>query len=252
MSIQTFDEFLNPTNHPSDSISTHLELENSQSKTEVMGNWVYDSASNSTIFLFQQHVIKAGRYLLHTANQDGAKIDSSPFSFTVVPAAPSAPNCMHNLVDEVDSSKVTEITIGLSPYDKYNNLISSAIKFEIEATFDGTVLLKKAVLSDQAGALIPIQEGSVGTMEVSITLNGKHIKDSPHRIKIFAGSKVLDSGTAVTAVLGGGAFLFLSFIVYIAVTKKGRENVMDEVTEARKCMLPLVLDLVDIATDVGE
>ena len=217
-----------------------------------MGNRVYDSASNSTIFFFQQQITKAGRHLLHTTNQDGAKIGSSPFSFTVAPADPSAPHCTHNLANEVDSSKVTEITLGLSPYDRYNNLISSATEFEIEVTSDGTVLPKKAVLSGQTGTVIPIQEGFVGTMEVSITLNGKHIKDSPHRIKVFAGSEVLDSGTAVTAVLGGGAFLFLSFIVYKAATRKGRENVMDEVTEARKCLLPLVLDLVDIATDVGE
>ena len=155
-------------------------------------------------------------------------------------------------MDEVDSSKVTEITLGLSPYDKYSNLISSATEFEVGATFEGAVLPKKNVTSDQAGTAIPIQKGSIGTMEVSITLNGKHIKDSPHTIQVFAGSEVLDSGTAVTAVLGGGAFLFLSFIVYKAATRKGRENVMDEVTEARKCLLPLVLDLVDIATDVGE
>ena len=252
MSIQTFDEFLNPTNHPSDSISTHLELEGSLDKIEVMGNKVYDSASNSTIFLFQQHITKAGRHLLHTTNQDGAKIGSSPFSFTVAPADPSAPHCTHSLVNEVDSSKVTEITLGLFPYDRYNNLISSATEFEVEAAFEGTTLIEKVILSDQAGTAIPIQEGSVGTIGVSIILNGMHIKDSPHTIQVFAGSEVLDSGTAVTAVLGAGGILFLSFIVYKAATKKGRESVMDEVTEARKCLLPLVLDLVDISTDVGE
>ena len=147
---------------------------------------------------------------------------------------------------------MTEITLGLSPYDKYNNSITSAKEFEVGATFKGTVLPKRKILSDQAGTAIPIQEGSIGTMEVSITLNGKHIKDSPHQIKVFSGNEVLDSGTAVTAVLGGGAFLFLSFIVYKAATKMGRENIMDEVTEARKCLLPFVLDVIDIATDVGK
>ena len=250
MSIQTFDKFLNPTNHSSDSIFAHLELEGSLDKIEVMGNRVHDSSSNSTIFLFQQHITKAGRHLLHTTNQDGAKIGSSPFSFTVVPAAPSAPHCAHNLVDEFDLSKKTTITLQLFPFDKYDNTVTSAETFQVDATLQGAVLFNGTVLS---GSVQMINVFKAGDVNIIMKLNGKHIKGSPHTIEAFTPmNEVLDANTVVTAVLGGGAFVFLSFAVYKAATKKGRENVMDEVTEARKCILPFVLDLVDIATDVGE
>ena len=128
-------------------------------------------------------------------------------------------------------------------------MVVSGATFYVQATLNGETFLNGTVTSG-SNSSIPLQKGLAGTISIAMRLNGKHIKGSPHTIE--AGSEELDANTVVTAVLGGGAFVFLSFAVYKAATKKGRENVMDEVTEARKCLLPFVLDLVDIATDVGE
>ena len=160
-------------------------------------------------------------------------------------------NCTHSLVDdlEVDTRKAGKLPLTIYPFDKYGNAVATETFFDVKAALNGVAFWNDTVASGSK-ASIPIQESSTGDISIAMTLNGTHIKGSPHTIEAM--NEVLDANTVVTAVLGGGAFVFLSFAVYKAATKKGRENVMDEVTEARKCMLPFVLDLVDIATDVGE
>ena len=162
--------------------------------------------------------------------------------------------CTHSLVDnlEVDTSEAKKLSLTIYPFDKFGNMVVSGASFQVMATLKGKTLWNGTVDSG-SNASIPIQESLTGDVSISMTLDGEHIKGSPHTIEAFTPvNAVLDADTVVTAVLGGGAFVFLSFAVYKAATKKGRENVMDEVTEARKCILPFVLDLVDIATDVGE
>ena len=248
---------MNPTNHSSDSIFAEFKLGGSPKTVPITATRFFDSSSNSTFFSFQKQITQAGTHLLYVTNQEGVEIGSSPYIFNVVPSEASASHCTHSLMNtyKLDtSSSETDRTLTLKLFliDRFNNTAVGIIKFQLNATL-GEEELYNDFLSSGETKIIVIPEGSTGEIVIVIRLNGEHIKGSPHYIEAFVPrSEVLDSGTAVTAVLGAGAFLFLSFIVYKAATKKGRENVMDEVTEARKCMLPLVLDLVDIATDVGE
>ena len=84
MSIQTFDEFLNPTSHPSDSIFVHFDLEDSSPTDKVEAHRIFNTSSNTTLFFFQQEILKVGMHLLYVSNQDDKGIGSSPFSFKVV------------------------------------------------------------------------------------------------------------------------------------------------------------------------
>ena len=191
---------------------------------------------------------------LHVALHGNQEIQDSPFPFSVFPADVDPANCTHSLVDnlKVDTSKAEKFSLTIYPFDKYGNAIATKTPFDVKAMLDEVAFWNDTVASGSK-ASIPIQQSATGAISIAMTLNGKHIKGSPHTIDAFIPmNAVLDADTVVTAVLGGGAFVFLSFAVYKAATKKGRENVMDEVTEARKCILPFVLDLVDIATDVGE
>ena len=162
--------------------------------------------------------------------------------------------CAHSLVDilKIDTSEADKLSLTVYPFDEYGNVVVSGASFRVLATLNDEVLLNDTSVSG-SNATIPLQKGSSGDVVVTVTLKDQHIKGSPHIVKAFVPkSEELDADTVVKGVLGGGIFLFVSFIVYKVVTKKGRENVMDEVTEARKCLLPFVLDLIDIATDVGE
>ena len=162
--------------------------------------------------------------------------------------------CIHSLVDnlKIDTSEVDKLSLTIYPFDEYGNTVATETSFDVKAKLNGAAFWNDTVVSG-SNASIPIQESLTGDIIIVMTLKGQHIKGSPHTIEAFTPmNEVLDANTVVTAVLGGGAFVFISFAVYKAATKKGRENVMDEVTEARKCLLPFVLDIIDIATDVGE
>ena len=188
---------------------------------------------------------------LHVALHGDQEINGSPFQFAVFPAAADPAQCTHSLVDnlKVDTSDAKELSLTIYPFDKYGNVVATETFFDVKATLNGVAFWNDTVASGSK-ASIPFQQGSIGVISIAMTLNGKHIKGSPHTIEAM--NAVLDANTVVTAVLGGGVIVFLSFAVYKAATKMGRENVMDEVTEARKCLLPFVLDIIDIATDVGE
>ena len=212
-----------------------------------------NKAAHCTINPSQNHPTTDLHVALHEE-----EIGGSPFRFSVFPDVPVADHCEHSLANTywLDTSSAEEkdrtLALEVFPIDQFNNTIAEATVFQVKITFGDEELFKDYVRSGVTEK-ITIPKGAAGEIKFIIALKGYHIKGSPHYIEAFVPrSEELDGGTIVKAVLWGGAFLFLSFIVYKAATKKGRENVMDEVTEARKCLLPLVLDLVDVATDAGE
>ena len=211
---------------------------------------------------------KASQNYVHVTDSKGAEVQGSPFQFAVFPAEVSAKHCQHSLTQKEIDENVT-IPLAVFPFDEFNNPVVAPVQFEVSATLEdpftgideeGVVMIReKGVLTFENGysTTIRVPKGKYGLMRINVTLESEHIKGSPYEIVVKGNQKeqegeVLDANTVVTAVLGGGGIVFVSFAVYKAATKKGRENVMDEVTEARKCLLPFVLDLVDIATDVGE
>ena len=89
-------------------------------------------------------------------------------------------------------------------------------------------------------------------MKIAVTLGSKHIKGSPHTISLFT-KRELQTENVVIVVCSVTLSVFMAFVLYRAVNKNAdRSGLQEEATEARRCLMPLALDLIDIASDGGK
>jgi len=201
-SILPFDEFNNPTFFPDDSLRFSTFLDDEPAPT-----FIFSPVPSDGSFALTAPITTAGSHTFRV-EYDGQELDSSPFYFEVKPGAPSAPSSKHNIVDD-DLNKesrnfhTVSLKLRVTPYDEYENLLTSANGYYVSIGDEDPILLRPPLFSRTH--IIP--KGFTGDLKVSFTLNGKEIANSPVTLTVQPDRTNIIAGIVVAAlVLASVAF----------------------------------------------
>ena len=164
VTLKTLDEYDNPTDHSSDVFTAEARGEVNEFSRSAGGTYT----------------------MSHLFTQAGAAIFKIPgvgqFGLDVSPSDPDAPSSTHsiNAGTELVSEKEQLLDLRVFPKDEFDNAITDATGYNV--SIDG---------GDDAPLTAPdfffthtIEAGFDGEVEVSFTLDGVDIKDSPVTIKV--------------------------------------------------------------------
>ena len=148
-----------------------------------------------------------------------------------------AANCTHSLVNnlEVDTSKAKELSLTIYPFDNYGNAVATETSFNVNATLNGVAFWNKTVASGSKES-IPVQESSTGVISINMTLNGVHIKGSPHKVEAFVPD--VNKGLSTEMIMGiVGGFMFVLLLVAVIFwqqKKKAAARIAEEKQRAEE------------------
>eukprot|EP00520_Triparma_pacifica_P000484 CAMPEP_0118666884 /NCGR_PEP_ID=MMETSP0785-20121206/19468_1 /TAXON_ID=91992 /ORGANISM="Bolidomonas pacifica, Strain CCMP 1866" /LENGTH=964 /DNA_ID=CAMNT_0006561255 /DNA_START=101 /DNA_END=2996 /DNA_ORIENTATION=+ len=180
-SAWTFDSFLNPTFHPSDTLTMTLDSFGTKLADQNPVSRGYDIVSSTAIKV-------SGNYQI---NWELNEVSLPPYGFMVLPAAVSNYST-HNLVNidgkTLDSTTETTIEVEIYPRDRFSNAVpDNSALFTLKKIVGGNEEIVPLDDSVNYRHEIPIPSGMIDTIVLEFYLSNKtdiQISDSPIRIKV--------------------------------------------------------------------
>ena len=226
-----FDLFGNPTNHSDDSFSASF----SSSQDGAGGPSFYLQPDLS--FVLSKTMTIAGAYTLDvTHDLTSQPVANSPFHFQVNPGAPDAATSTHNVKQTAVSTRnfhTVPLDVRVYPFDEFGNaLTTSASGYSV--TFNGGEGLELN-LGNSLTHTYTIPAGFSGDLDIAITLDGEHVKDSPITVSITPEPQS-EGGFPVVVASTVGGVLLLALVVAGIFFWRGQIKIKRMSSDARSML----------------
>jgi len=150
----------------------------------------------------------AGSYKVDVVHDSsGEYVANSPFHFQVNPGAPDAATSTHNMKQTAVSARnfhTVPLEVRVYPFDEFGNALTTSASGYSVAFSGGEGL--ELNLGNSFAHTYTIPAGFSGDLDIAITLDGEHVKDSPIMVTITP-----DRTVVVASAVGG--MLLLALVV---------------------------------------